>query len=409
MARPAAGARQEEVRRHNLSTVLGHVHLRGSVSRSELSAATGLNRSTIGALTTDLVGAGLVREAPPEGNRGAGRPSLVVVPREDVYVLAVHLGVQALTAARIGLGGRILDRVVVNTPGQAGHEPMQVVARTAEALAGLAGRAGPGTRCVGIGAAVCGLVRTCDGLVRAAPNLGWWDVPYGDLLDEALDPALRGGDRVRVANEADLGVLAEHLRGAAAGANDVIFLFGDIGLGGGVVAGGQPLTGADGYAGEVGHLVLDPAGLRCQCGRPGCWETKVGLGALLRRAGRRPHPDQAAVDDLLAAAAVGEEAAVTALAEHAYWLGLGIGQLVTVFNPSLVIVGGPLATVFRAIAPAVRRQVDEWAMYSARERVMVSEPRLGADSVLIGAAERAFGRLLADPVAVVGGSPWGSA
>ena len=118
-----------------------------------------------------------------------------------------------------------------------------------------------------------------DQLVRLAPNLGWVDVPLGTLLGRSSwAPRLP----VAVGNEGDLGVMAEHLRGVAADASDAIYLTGEVGLGGGVIVGGRPLTGAGGYAGEVGHMSVNPAtGRRCTCGRRGCWETEVGADAVL--------------------------------------------------------------------------------------------------------------------------------
>src|SRR5882762_3302485 len=105
-----AGPTQDEVRRQNLGALLRQVHVRGALSRAELTAALGLNRSTIGALTADLVLAGLVREELPRETGRAGRPSLVVRPEsERVYVYALAIGVDRMTAARVGLGGVILD------------------------------------------------------------------------------------------------------------------------------------------------------------------------------------------------------------------------------------------------------------------------------------------------------------
>jgi predicted NBD/HSP70 family sugar kinase len=393
-AGPLAGATQDVVRRHNLAAVLAQVHLRGRTSRAELTARLGLNRSTIGALTADLVGAGLVVETAPEPPaRSAGRPSLLVAPRDDVYVLAVHLGVEGLVAARVALGGRVLDRVASrHAPGR--RDPGSILPRIGAALTELRDRTGPGGRCAGIAVAVCGVVRQSDGMVRIAPNLGWTDVPLGRHLAEAAGLDLP----VSVRNEADLGVLAEHLRGAAVGVDDVIFVFGEVGLGGGVLSGGRPVAGHGGYAGEVGHLTVNPAGRRCRCGKIGCWETEAGIDALV---GATEVDRAEALRELLAAARAGSRPAMATVSSFARWLAVGLGQLVTVFNPEMVILGGLLEDVFDEVAGRVARELPAAALRPSAEQVRLVVPALGRDSALVGAAELAFGPLLADPLGVV--------
>jgi predicted NBD/HSP70 family sugar kinase len=395
--RGLTGATQDVVRRHNLAAVLSGVHLRGQASRAELTAALGLNRSTIGALTGDLVAAGLVVEAVPElPGRSAGRPSLLVVPRDDVYVLAVHLGVEGVVAARVALGGRVLDRVLARHE-DGGTSPDAVVARIADAVLALDRRGGPGRRCAGIAVAVCGIVRQSDGMVRMAPNLGWTDVPLGRRLAEIAGPDVP----VALRNEADLGALAEHLRGAAVGVDDVIFVFGEVGIGGGVLAGGRPVSGRGGYAGEVGHLMVNPAGRTCRCGKVGCWETEVSIDALVSVLGPTGADRTESVRRVLAAAADGVEPARAAVEEFAHWLAVGVGQLVTVFNPEMIILGGMLPAVFAQVRDDVGRKLRAVALPAALEQVRLAVPALGGDAPLLGAAELAFAPLLADPLGVI--------
>lgn len=392
MARPA---RTEQVRRHNLSAVLTRVHARGPVSRAELTTELGLNRSTIGALVADLADAGLVREESPAGGRaGAGRPSLVVVPEsERVTVLAADVGVDHLWVARVGLGGTVLDRRE-RSHERGGHAVDAVVAALSGMCRELVESAGPGVRTLGVGVGVPGVVRSTDRLVRFAPNLGWRDEPLADLLSAAI------GLTVLAGNDADLGVLAEHRRGAAVGYDDVIYLSGEVGVGGGVLVGGRPLGGHAGYAGEVGHLPIRPDGRRCRCGAVGCWETEIGENALLTAAGRLPGGGLPAVREVVAAAAAGEEAAAAALEGVARWLGVGVGALVNVFNPAVVVIGGALAEILRGAGTTVRAGLADTAMASAAEDVRLSLPALGTDSVLLGAAELAFSGLLSDPLGV---------
>lgn len=379
---------QDEVRRHNLGVLLRLLHVGGATSRADLTAVSGLNRSTVKALTTELADAGLVRESAPVGRGGAGRPSILVEPRsEHVWALAVDIGVEHLAAARIGLGGVVLDRRETRQPRGHGDVP-QVLARVHALVEPLLRAAGDP---VGIGVAVPGMVGDPEELVRFAPNLGWIDVPLGRLLAAELGRRLP----VAVGNEGDLGVMAEHLRGVAADVSDVIYLTGEVGLGGGIIVGGQPLTGAGGYAGELGHMSINPAaGRLCTCGRRGCWETEVGVDAVLLATGAAAGADPA---EVLAAALRGDRARKAAVRRVGRWLGVGVANLVNLFNPEVVIFGGLTRTLFPVLEPYVRAELA-LALAAPRDQVRLALPGLGRDSSLVGAAELAFAPLLADPL-----------
>jgi predicted NBD/HSP70 family sugar kinase len=398
--RRARGARSEDVRRGNLGALLRHVHVHGPTSRSRLTRELALNRSTIGDLTGELVGAGLVREEPggrsnrlaAGGTGTGGRPSYVVVPETDrVQALAIDIGVTHLTVARVGLGGHVLSRR--DLPQRRAARRMRDVVRSiGKVAAELLGEMAPGASCTGAGAAVPGMVRERDGLVRQVPNLGWSDVPLGEELAREL------GMPVAVGNDADLGVLAEHVRGAAVGCDDVVYLAGHSGIGAGVFTSGRPLVGHDGYAGEVGHLVVNPGGRECHCGSHGCWETEAGEERLFELAGRPPAGGLAAVREVVASATEGDAAAAHAIEHVATWLGTGTAGVVNIFNPEVVILGGALAEIFAAAEPTVRAAVRASALAPPREQVRLVPPAFGLDSSLVGAAERAFAPLLSDPL-----------
>jgi predicted NBD/HSP70 family sugar kinase len=393
MVSARAGATQDELRRHNLSTLLRHVHMHGPTSRATLTNRMQLNRSTIGALTADLAAAGLVREELPAGRSGAGRPSLVVCPRpERVYVLAFDIGVDFLVATRVGIGGVVLDRRDLYRPrGDYGLD--DVVGHLARFTDQMLSHTLSDSTCVGIGAAIAGVVRSSDGLVRFAPNLGWVDAPLGDTLRRVLGLT----DHVVVGNDADLGVLAEHTRGAAAGSSDAIYLTGEVGVGGGIIANGQPLVGHGGYGGELGHMVVNPAGRLCRCGARGCWETEIGEKAILEAAG---HPDspRATVAEVVAAVGAGDARAVAAIRHVGEWLAVGLGNLVNVFNPEVVIFGGLLREIFPVVDEQLRVHLAASGLAAPREQVSLLLPGLGGDSTVMGAAELAFHALLDDPL-----------
>jgi len=390
--RPGAGTNQEAVRRHNLGTLLGHVHHNGRISRAALTTRMRLNRSTIAALVGELEGLGLVEQCAPQGERnGAGRPSLDVRPGPiEAFVLATELRVEEISVARVGLGGQVLARATASTP--ASRRPAEVADALCELLRKLVADAPESARLVGVGIGVPGVVSDDGGLVRFGPNLGWTDVPFAAALADRMDEKVA----IRAGNDADLGVMSEHIRGAGVGHDNIVFLSGDVGVGGGVIVGGRPMPGVGGYAGELGHMKVNPRGKTCRCGNRGCWETEIGAHAVAS-AVRFPHGDLSGLAARLAAVRQ-PNARLRTIARH---LGMGIGNIVNIFNPEVVILGGVLRDLYSVVYAEVDGAVSESALVAPGEQATVTLPALGADSVLLGAAELAFEPLLEDPATVL--------
>lgn len=382
------GARPDDARRHNRTAVLRRLHAVGPCTRAVLAAELGLNRSTIKAVVDGLAESGLVAERLPAQRSGAGRPSLLVLPRPlAVVVLAVDVRTDSAAVALVGLGGETLSRLSWRLRRGAGAAG-EVVTRIVESMQLLAEEAG--VTVAGAGVSVPGIVRRSDGLVRVSPNLGWVDVPLGERLAAALRVP------VEVANDAELGALAEHTRGVARGASDVVFVAGDVGVGGGVISGGAPLRGAAGYAGEMGHMVVRPGGRDCHCGRAGCWETEIGAAALVRALGLAPGAGRGEVVAALRALDAHPAQARARLAEFTGWLVLGLGNVVNLLAPELVVLGDLLAALPEPVMADVDRQVRELSLVGrAVGGTRVVPSALARDVQLVGAAELAFAPILA--------------
>jgi predicted NBD/HSP70 family sugar kinase len=386
-ATTVATANLEAVRRSNLGTLLRYVHIHGATSRAELTGRLGLNRSTIGALTAELAAAGLVTEAVPARNLGAGRPSLVVRPcSARVFAYAFSVEVDRLRAARVGLGGVVLERRdLPRPPGTPLAEALEPLGALAHALR----RDVPGDAlCVGTGVAVPGVLRQANGTLAMNPR-----------TTTAVLQARLGGDHAPLVGDvADLAALAEHARGAATGLRNVIYLHGDASIGGGIIADGRRVTGHGGHGGEVGHMVVNPHGQPCWCGSRGCWDTEVGEQALLRRAGQDGATGRDAVLAVVDAAVHGDRTAVAAVRHVADWLGFGVANLVNIVNPEAVLFGGTLSGLYQAATAQVRGRLDGMALPACLEHVRLRTPAFGDDAPLMGAAELAFERLLRDPL-----------
>jgi predicted NBD/HSP70 family sugar kinase len=395
------GVATEEVRRHNLGAVLERLHLSGAVSRSELTAVTGLNRSTIADLLGELTALGLVEERRGPTTSGPGRPSPLVLSRpEGATVLAVDLAVDSIAVATLGLGGHLYNQVRVARP-RGRFSPEETVQDVAKLAGPLLDSLPTKHALAGVGVSVVGITRRSDGFVHLAPNLGWRDVPLAAMLAAEIDL----GVPVLAANDADLGALAEHRRGLRPGIGDLIYVAGEFGIGAGVIVDGRPLRGAAGYAGEAGHTLINPAGVVCRCGSIGCWETEAGEVALLRHAGLTEGAGR--VDEMAERAAVGDEPTLRAIAEVGRWLGFGIGNLINIFNPDLVILGGLYERLFTYLEPSVVEGAGLRTLLPSGELATIARSSLGPDAPLIGAAELVLSDVIADPAGANGRSAVG--
>src|SRR5687767_760184 len=273
-------ADQTTVRRANLGVVLREIAAARSCSRADVAATTGLTRGTVSSLVTELVELGLVRETgETAAPRGVGRPG-VALELADVMVgvgLEVNVDYVAVLVGDLTGTVRYEQRSYADNRGSA---PEPVLDRLCSAArAALEAAADQGLRPVGISVAVPGLVEEASGTVVFAPNLGWHGIPIAGELEARL------GLPVLVENESNLAALAEHWTVAAVEIDDFVCVFGEVGVGGGVVLGGRLFRGSHGFGGEFGHVSVDPDGRSCACGSRGCVETLVGQESIAAAAG----------------------------------------------------------------------------------------------------------------------------
>ncbi|MFV0427718.1 MAG: ROK family protein [Beutenbergiaceae bacterium] len=391
MSDRAAPGGIESVRRRNLATVLGLVHVHGPRSRAQLTHATGLNRSTVAALVAELSERGLVLEREPAPTDKVGRPSPLVTINPAVCAVAVNPEVDCLTVAVVGLDGQITarERIEADQPLTA-EQTTAAVARIIDQWG-----TGPlaGAQVLGVGMAVPGLVRADEGVVVQAPHLHWHDVAIGDQIEAAT------GLPVAVGNDANLGALAEHLFGAGVGCDDLLYVNGGpSGIGAGVLVGGRVVTGAGGFAGEIGRIRLaipESTGWRAATGM---LEDEVNRVRLLQEV------DVVAADESALAAAIAESDSSQLRAEQARQcelLASALANAANLLNPSLIIVGGFLATIAGDDLSQLRQALARQAVPAIAENLELREAALGQGRLLIGAAEVAFGRLLADPTSAL--------
>jgi predicted NBD/HSP70 family sugar kinase len=420
-ANSALPADQAMVRRSNLALVLGRLREAGPRSRADLASETKLNKATVSSLIAELTHRGLVRETGVRSDGAVGRPArILAVDGARVGTLGLEANADYIAAYGTDLAGRVLvnRRDSVDLMGASVDEALgRLTDLAADALATMAAA---GTQVAGLGIAIPGLVDAQTGTVLFAPNLGWQDVPVATRLTRALglDPSMY----VLVDNDANLSALAEYRLGSEAGAGDLVYLTGEVGVGGGVIVDGRLLRGSAGFGGEVGHMAVDPAsGTLCGCGRIGCWETKVGLAALVRQAmpdspyriGAKVRDPEERVAEVLERARAGDARTLNTLEEIGRWLGIGASILVNIVNPGAIVLGGYFVPLWPYLVDPAERELARHAIAPGGgvmaaavgepdRRVRMVPSTLGFTAAVRGGAAVAIDAVFADPTRVDG-------
>lgn len=400
-----------DVRRSNLSLILQEVR-RESRSRARLAVNTGLTKATVSNLVSELASRDLVRVREPTLDGSIGRPSqLVELVPGRVLGLGLEINVDYVAAVVVDLAG---DRVAserrpVDVKALSIIAAVAELASLADDVAGRVLSTEPGALLAGIGVAVPGLVDVSHGVVREAPNLGWIDVELRCALASRLS---REGTAVLIDNDANLAALAEHRQSEMEGVEELLYLTGEVGIGGGVITGGRQLRGACGYAGEVGHMALDPdADSICGCGRRGCWETQCGLAAFLAAAADPTDPVRdlsldldGRLDLIIERARCQDPRTIEALTLVGEKLGIGASVLVNVMNTQVLVLGGYFARLGEFLLGPMLSQMYRRVIADRLGGCRIHLSRLGFNAAATGAALVVIEQMLADPLAVPVGS-----
>lgn len=434
-----AGRNVRDLRRSNRSLLLRHLYFHEHVSRQDLSRATGLSTASVSNVVAELIEAGIVVEAGAVESEG-GRPRILLeVDASRFQVIGVDVGETHVRVERFDLALNELARAdIPMTPGH--YEPEVVVAAIAAGIAGVSDPSGAGTvegaEILGVGIGVPGIVQAAPASLVHCQTIGWDAVPLEAMLREVTELPLF------VDNGATTMGQAEMWFGGGREAADTVFLLLGSGVGASVLAGGTPYRGASTSAGEWGHITAEIGGRRCRCGAKGCLEAYIGAESVIARyheaVGAPGHgPDNGSDNDPdndPATDAADEEAALrqiletaeqqepegadterspspealaarTVLDDTALRIGVGIGNLINLFNPERVIIGGWAGLLLaQGLMPQIREAAREHSLHYPFSRTTIELGRLGPDAVARGAATLPVVRFLNS-----GGAPAGSA
>ncbi|MFG2950433.1 ROK family protein [Streptomyces adustus] len=378
---------QQGMRRRNLARVMHTVGAEGPLSRASVASRIGLTRAAVSTLVDELIRSGLLEELGPERPGRVGRPgSALAVSGRGPAGIGAEVGVDHLAVCAVDLRGEVRARAVRHGTNR-GRAPGPVLEELAALLRLVVADAErEGLWPAGLAIAVPGLVAPDARTVVRAPNLGWLDLDLGALLPAELP--------LTVDNEANFGGLAELWLGEGT-PRDFLHVSAEIGIGAAVVVDGRLLRGTRGFAGELGHVPVQPDGPECACGGRGCLEQYAGEEAVLRAAGLEPGEDRVGL--LAGRAAAGDEAVRQALRDAGTAFGVALTGAVNLLDPESVVLGGALAGLAPWLLPSLR---EELARRTAGPACAVSVSRLGPEGPLLGAAHSVVRTVLDDPAAV---------
>lgn len=394
------------VRRHNLSLVLRLLATQGPRSRAGVAAVSGLTRATVSSLVAELIERGLVKEVGPESDQRVGRPAtLLQLDGSRVVTLGVEVDVGFTVVLANDLSGRTVYRRRHALAGTSTDFDDLLPVLAAELRLAIEHVESDDRRVAGISVAVPGIVDNDLGVVVRAPNLGWRHVPLRQELLKQL-----GRDvTLRLDNEANYGALAEYRAGSVAGTSHLVYVLAVNGVGTGIIIDGVVFRGASGAAGELGHATVQPDGLPCACGSNGCWETTVGLRALLldtvpdiavellRDAQLSP---EAMVALVVARAEADDAAAIDGLRKFGRWLGIGLANIVDSFNPQVIVLAGFLPQIAPWTMESAMVALRENSLEESLAQCRIELSTLGFTAAAQGCTIHAAERLFADPTLV---------
>jgi len=378
----------------NRMALVRQVGTRPGLSRASLADVLGLTKSTVSMLVRDLMDEGWLSESALIATGEVGRRATPLhLDPDRLALLGADIGVDEARVVATNLLGEVLDTCIV-TYDDSGA-PASCIQLVADALVRMArwlerahSAAGP-RRLLGVGVGLHGGVDETQGVLRYAPHLGWRDVDVDRQLRSHFAGTPLAGLPLHMQNEANVAALAEFEFTGQPGTDPLVYLSIGYGVGAGVIVGDNLLTGLNGFAGEVGHAILQANGPLCSCGRRGCADALIGLGSLLGT----EKPSHTALERLFEKVAQGHPRTCAAVTVAGGQLGILLNNLWAAFDPMAIVIGGPALRLGDTLIEPARRVLGEYADAAMLTAPEIRTSRFGADVVAVGAAALARHRL----------------
>jgi predicted NBD/HSP70 family sugar kinase len=372
------------LRERNRRQLLDALRSRGSASRADLARLTGLSRSTVSTLVSDLQSSGLVveRDDSARPSQQGRPPTLLTLDQSAGLILGINFDHEHVHVAIADLSRTILaERIRPLDVDNAAEAALSAAVELADDVVAEAGLDSERILCAGV--ALSGPIDRATGTVHAGKILpGWNGIRPVAELEARLSLT------IHLDNDANLGALAEVTIGAGIGVRDAVYLMVSGGIGAGLILNGELYRGHGGTAGELGHVLVDESGPICRCGNRGCLETFAGGPAIVDLL-RRSHTDDLTFERVIELAIEGDSGARRAIGDAGRVLGRSVATMVNAFNPELIIVGGYMSAAGDVLLDPLREAVHRYAIQSAAQDVRITGGVLGERAEVLGALELA--------------------
>jgi predicted NBD/HSP70 family sugar kinase len=378
------------IRSINRSNILNLIKTRGEVSRVAIAHITGLSAGTVTTITGQLIKEGLVFEKETGDSSGGRPPIILTVNPRGGFVIGIKLMESKAVGALTDLKAGILAKDSIDLHNTKVEESVDGLVLLVNRLIHTANI--PKKKLMGVGIGLAGVVDSMHGIVRQNPFLGWKNIPLRDLLQSQMKVP------VYIDNDVNTLTLSEKWLNKGLPEDNFIVITIGRGVGMGIVINGKIYRGKGGGAGELGHVVVDPNGPLCDCGKHGCLESFISDRALVNTARREVNPEIADLDELIQRANAGQPEAVQVLARAGKILGIQIANLINIFDPNLIIISGEGIRMGDVFFNPVRAAFHECVMPGLSEDIKIRVDSWGDDIWALGAASLVIGEVFNSPV-----------
>ncbi|MFC4321167.1 ROK family transcriptional regulator [Litchfieldia salsa] len=365
---------QQVVKRNNKSLVLQMIKEQTPLSRAEISQRTGLNKSTVSSLVTELLDDELVYETGPGESSGGRRPVMLLFNHIAGYSIGIDIGVNYLLGILTDLQGKIISEKNIPLHELDYKKVMNQVNQMITHLIDMAPTSRYGV--VGIGIGVPGIVDE-KGEILLAPNLGWKDTLIKEELEETFQLP------VIIENEANAGAYGEMRFGAGQLFENITYISASIGIGVGFILKSELYRGKNGFSGESGHMMIDMNGRKCSCGRNGCWEAYASEHALLNEAKQLLKVDLT-LEQLIDEGKKANPEVIALFKRVGQYLGIGITNLVNTLNPQQVIIGNRMSMAKEYLQETVNYTILEQSLPFHHKNLSIQFSELTIYSAALG-------------------------
>lgn len=372
---------QYEVKRRNKSLVLKTINNHSSISRADIASQTGLNKGTVSSLVSELLDEDIIYESGPGKSSGGRRPVMLLFNNISGYSIGIDLGVNYILGILTDLQGNICHEEFIRFENPTYDFVKEELISIIDKLITSAPDSTYGI--VGIGVGVPGLVNN-NGKILLAPNLQWKNIYLREILTNKYKIP------IIIENEANAGAYGEKKYGKGIKSNHIVYVSIGIGIGGGLVLNENLYNGMNGFAGELGHMSIQGnGGKRCRCGRSGCWELYASEQALDEYAKDlgivKVNEETFSLEYFLDLAENGDERAIRLFQQLGYYIGIGLNNIVNVFNPEQIIIGGRIASAKKWLVDPLDQQISQTLWFQKKD-LQLNFSKLASHSSAIGAA-----------------------